>query len=267
MFKVQNALTYRTFEVEDRDELLSELELLNARKQPLDPQEIWEVFYLSEHGELLEKTTITLPFSNTIDELLEGFGYAKVKSRTSFFSKLFGRKPKPQIVVEPIEEKGHEPVYEMPVTSSPSSEAIQDLEDIFEATSEKEVPDSNPSGLDEEIEEEDNLADHVAPDDKESEELVELKDEEAIVPDSTLSSASYVTISQETEAPVFNADTIMKVTTSHDVESLSTSHLQASMERQLLEEIDQMEVLIQRLQAQRDGYFKLLNHLKQFKLN
>lgn len=268
MYKVQNSLTYRSWEVDSRDDLLAELELLNARRNPLDPEENWDIFYLSEQGELLEKTSITFPFQATIDELLAGFGYAKPKTRQSFFSRIFGRRKQQQPLPEVAEEVGEEPAYEMPVVDEPH----QDLDSLLEETalsaaednqepvsqlSEGELEEVIRPDIKEEDLEEDSIVDHVATSEPEEEEKEVLEEEST--PESTEIS-SYVTIPP-------SATTIVKVTGISDVESLSTSRLQSDMELTLTTEIEQIDALIARLQEQRKGHVQLLEYLQQFKLN
>lgn len=268
MYKVQNSLNYRSWEVDNRDDLLAELELLNARRNPLDPEENWDIFYLSEQGELLEKTSITFPFQATIDELLAGFGYAKPKTRQSFFSRIFGRR-KQQPLPEVAEEVGEEPAYEMPVVDEPH----QDLDSLLEETalsvaednqepvsqvSEGKLEEVTRPDIEEEDQKEDSIFDHVATSEPEEVEKEVLEEEET--PES-VKVPHYV--STPTPAPT----TIVKVTGISDVESLSTSRLQSDMELTLTTEIEQIDALIARLQEQRKGHVQLLEHLQQFKLN
>lgn len=291
MFKVQNSLTYRSWQVESRDELLSELEHLNARRNTLDPEENWDIFYLSEQGELLEKTSITFPFQATIDELLADFGFAKPKGRRSFFSRIFGRKKAvapSEVITEPVQKEVDAEAKEiqqdlesvLEETALPQSLQEPEHEDIMEAETEQveeevrnlfheqsgaeeeKVPDVGQPGSteieessDNELLDDDSIFAHVAQSEiKETEESENLDTsvEESVQPS---------LIANEPE-PI-----MMKVTGVTDVESLSVSRLQSDMEVALSNEIAQMDALIERLQEQRRGHVQLLEHLQQFKLN
>lgn len=100
MFQVTNLLTYHNWSVDNRDELLSELEHANAKRQPLDPPERLEVIHVDENGEVLEKVQVELPLQGTIDEVLEMFGFKQpTKSKRNFFSRFlpFGKMMAPQV--------------------------------------------------------------------------------------------------------------------------------------------------------------------------
>lgn len=276
MYKVQNSLNYRSWEVDSRDDLLAELEHLNARRNPLDQKEDWDIFYLSDQGELLQKTSISFPFSETIDELLADFGYAKPKSRNSFFSRIFGRKKEkaiPEAIPEPIQE-----VYEVVIEKDKGEQ--QDLESVLEesalppqeteresleveAPKEKEEPLQTQPSPEPSPEEEDSIFDHVAqPQPEKAATKAETKEvvaETSILPEEEEPLQTQIVTKERTS--------IMKVTSVSDVESLSVSRLQSDMELTLTTEIEQIDALIARLQEQRKGHLHLLEHLQQFKLN
>ncbi|HFI0149779.1 TPA: hypothetical protein ACGO3A_001325 [Streptococcus suis] len=286
MFKVQNSLTYRSWQVESRDDLLAELEHLNARRHPLDQKDDWDIFYLSDQGELLQKTSISFPFSETIDELLADFGHTKPKTRNSFFSRIFGRK-KEKVLPEALPE----PVQEVPeVVVEKEKVEQQDLESVLEESAlppqegereslEVEAPEEEEEPLQpqtstepspEEVnevpgveEEEDSIFDHVVqPEPEKAEEKAEAKE---VVAETSVSPEEEEPL--QTQTFMKEPTSIMKVTGVRDVESLSVSRLQSDMEVALSNEIEQMDALIARLQKQREDHIQLLHHLQQFKLN
>ncbi|MBF0787153.1 MULTISPECIES: hypothetical protein [unclassified Streptococcus] len=52
MFQVQNQVTYSHFQVNTRDELLLELDLLHARRKKKQTSASFDIFYLEENGRL-----------------------------------------------------------------------------------------------------------------------------------------------------------------------------------------------------------------------
>ncbi|HEL1585352.1 TPA: hypothetical protein TXJ06_002135 [Streptococcus suis] len=276
MYKVQNSLNYRSWEVDSRDDLLAELEHLNARRNPLDQKEDWDIFYLSEQGELLQKTSISFPFQETIDELLADFGYAKPKPRKSFFSSIFGRKKEkaiPEAIPEPIQEVSEvvvdkDKVGHLDLESILEESALppQDTEDEsleVEAPEEEEEPLQTQTSPEPSPEEEDSIFHHVAQPKPEKvaakAETKEVVAETSILPEEEEPLQTQIVTKERTS--------IMKVTSVSDVESLSVSRLQSDMELTLTTEIEQIDALIARLQEQRKGHLHLLEHLQQFKLN
>lgn len=75
MFRVSNEHTYHEFEVSSRDELLQELETLNARSNPIDPVKTYRIYELTPDGEILDQAALQIPFQGKIDTILEQFGH------------------------------------------------------------------------------------------------------------------------------------------------------------------------------------------------
>ncbi|WP_161980958.1 hypothetical protein [Streptococcus sp. S784/96/1] len=98
MFQVTNQSTFSSWTVEQRDDLLHELEVLHAKRKPIDPKVTFELVETDDNGEIIEKTFLDFPFTGTIDEQLENFGHGKKKKRySSLFKRLFSfglKKPK-----------------------------------------------------------------------------------------------------------------------------------------------------------------------------
>lgn len=115
MFQVTNLLTYARWSVESRDDLLSELEHANAKRQPLDPKDTLELIHTDENGEVLEKTVIELPLTGTIDEILETFGFGSSKrGKGGFLSRFLPFFPKGK-ANPPVSKKVAPKPYELPL--------------------------------------------------------------------------------------------------------------------------------------------------------
>ncbi|CYX35936.1 Uncharacterised protein [Streptococcus suis] len=256
MYKVRNLLTFREWQVDTRDELLSELEVLNARKQALDPVDDLEIIHYSAEGVALASTVLKVPFNGTIDEQLTGFGYEKSKvDPLQFFKGLFGSKKKEsekpsEVLIEEMDKKI--PVSSEAVEATPDETSTATLDRILESTSlspeEKQVI--------EEEEEHEDITDHVADEhlpevDKGSQkvesQVIEEEQDEEVLP-----------------TQILQSEPILKVTNASDIETLSPTLLQQQYVAQLQGEVDRMDELIGRLQKQKQGHLALLEHIENF---
>lgn len=260
MYKVRNLLTFREWQVDTRDELLSELEVLNARKQALDPVDDLEIIHYSAEGVALASTVLKIPFSGTIDEQLTGFGYEKSKADPlQFFKGLFGSKKKesekPSEV--PVEEVGEEiPVSSEAVEATPDETSAATLDQILESTS---LSLEQKQAVEEEEEPEDIHEDIAVP--VADEQLPEVDTGSQEVESQVIEEEQDEEIAQ---TQILRSEPILKVTNASDIETLSPTFLQQQYVAQLQGEVDRMDELIDRLQKQKQGHLALLEHIENF---
>lgn len=289
MFQVTNLLTYASWSVTSRDELLSELEHANAKRQPLDPKDTLELIHTDENGEVLEKTVIDLPLTGTIDEVLENFGFGSSKSgKGGFLSRFLPFFPKGK-ATPPAEEIAPEP-YELPLKEE------QEAQNIAPEVASDDV--LNQLIKDTQRADEDSVAPQEAvtsaseveqsPDDIEPVEVmpnqVPLSEPHQEPSGGKVAIATlppkqeeveYVPTSPETVPDVKAEDKLPPVPLAHkrDVESLTTYDLQQEFAGRIDREvaviddrIQELTAQIKQLEAQKTGHLQLLETITTYKL-
>lgn len=290
MFQVTNLLTYASWSVESRDELLSELEHANAKRQPLDPKDTLELIHTDENGEVLEKTVIDLPLTGTIDEVLENFGFGSSKSGKGGFLSRFlpflpigkTKPPAEEVAPKPYELPLKEEKEDQPVTPEVASDDVlnQLIKDTQRAeedgvspqeavTSASEVEQSPDEGI-EPVEETSNQVPLSEPHQEPSGGKVVI----ATLPPKQ-EKVEYVPTSPETVPDVKAEEKLPPVTLAHkrDVESLTTYDLQMEFAGRIDREvaviddrIQELTAQIKQLEAQKMGHLQLLETINTYKL-
>lgn len=115
MYKIINQLTKQKETFEHRDELFSNLEIINERMKSNKINGIYLLYSLNSEGETLQELSLEMPFVGIIDQLLENFGtstgkkkrgflhfLAKHKEKTSSSAK---REPQPDLELEDLTVK------------------------------------------------------------------------------------------------------------------------------------------------------------------
>ena len=74
MYKIINQLTKQEENFENRDDLLSKLEIINERMKSNRISGSYLLYSLTTDGEILQELTLEIPFVGIIDQLLENFG-------------------------------------------------------------------------------------------------------------------------------------------------------------------------------------------------
>lgn len=290
MFQVQNKTTYSSFTVETRDELLFELDILDARQKMNQTSESFDLFYLDKDGRLLDKRSITFPLEGTVDAALVDFGYVKAK-KPGFFKRLFSFKKKEkatelQVEANPTNEGASitavKEQEEMSVSDLLTSTALTVEEEAIPETTlpEEEVTEEDETSvevdshdLDEsESDNSDSIFDHVAtPASPVDEEEAAPGGEDLLLEEAEVEEQSPFEVNDDFEKDErfsltnhSSSSPILKVVESRDIESLTALRQKQSFELKLQEEVDQIDELIARLMKQRDGHLKLLHHIKQF---
>lgn len=107
MYKIINQLTKQEEDFENRDDLLSKLEIINERMKSNRISGSYQVYSLTTEGEILQELTLDMPFVEIIDQLLENFGTSdrkKKKGLLDFLARHKKKSSKAKLAVDPEEK-------------------------------------------------------------------------------------------------------------------------------------------------------------------
>ena len=94
MYKIINQLTKQEENFENRDDLLSKLEIINERMKSNNINGSYQLYSLTTEGEILQELTLDMPFVEIIDQLLENFGTSDRKKKKGLLDFLARHKNK-----------------------------------------------------------------------------------------------------------------------------------------------------------------------------
>ena len=94
MYKIINQLTNQEETFENRDDLLSRLEIINERMKSNRITGTYRLYSLNSEGEILQELSLEIPFVGIIDQLLENFGTSVGKKKKGFLHFLAKHKEK-----------------------------------------------------------------------------------------------------------------------------------------------------------------------------
>ena len=94
MYKIINQLTKQEENFENRDDLLSKLEIINERMKSNRITGTYQLYSLNPEGEILQELSLEIPFVGIIDQLLENFGTSTGKKKRGFLHFLAKHKEK-----------------------------------------------------------------------------------------------------------------------------------------------------------------------------
>lgn len=94
MYKIINQLTKQEENFENRDDLLSKLEIINERMKSNRISGSYLLYSLTADGEILQELTLEIPFVGIIDQLLENFGTNAQKKKRGLLDFLAKHKNK-----------------------------------------------------------------------------------------------------------------------------------------------------------------------------
>ena len=94
MYKIINQLTNQEETFENRDDLLSRLEIINERMKSNRITGTYQLYSLNPEGEILQEERLEIPFDGIIDQLLENFGTSTGKKKRGFLHFLAKHKEK-----------------------------------------------------------------------------------------------------------------------------------------------------------------------------
>ena len=107
MYKIINQLTKQEEDFENRDDLLSKLEIINERMKSNNINGSYQLYSLTTEGEILQELTLDMPFVEIIDQLLENFGTSdrkKKKGLLDFLARHKKKSSKAKLAVDPEEK-------------------------------------------------------------------------------------------------------------------------------------------------------------------
>ena len=111
MYKIINQLTNQEETFDQRDELLSRLEIINERMKSNRITGTYRLYSLNAEGEILQELSLEIPFVGIIDQLLENFGTNVGKKKRGFLHFLAKHKEKKssQVIPEPQPQPEFQP--------------------------------------------------------------------------------------------------------------------------------------------------------------
>ena len=113
MYKIINQLTNQEETFENRDELLSRLEIINERMKSNKINGIYRLYSLNSEGEILQEESLDIPFVGIIDQLLENFGTSAGKKKKGLLHFLEKHKEKNSSLGTPEPQPQPEPAPEL----------------------------------------------------------------------------------------------------------------------------------------------------------
>ena len=113
MYKIINQLTNQEETFEQRDDLLSRLEIINERMKSNRITGTYRLYSLNSEGEILQELNLEIPFIGIIDQLLENFGTSVGKKKRGFLHFLVKHKEKNSSLGTPEPQPQPEPAPEL----------------------------------------------------------------------------------------------------------------------------------------------------------
>lgn len=113
MYKIINQLTNQEETFENRDDLLSRLEIINERMKSNRITGTYQLYSLNPEGEILQELSLEIPFVGIIDQLLENFGTSTGKKKRGFLHFLAKHKEKNSSLRTPEPQPQSEPDPEL----------------------------------------------------------------------------------------------------------------------------------------------------------
>lgn len=113
MYKIINQLTNQEETFEQRDDLLSRLEIINERMKSNRITGTYRLYSLNSEGEILQELSLEIPFIGIIDQLLENFGTSVGKKKRGFLHFLVKHKEKNSSLGTPEPQPQPEPAPEL----------------------------------------------------------------------------------------------------------------------------------------------------------
>ena len=107
MYKIINQLTKQEEDFENRDDLLSKLEIINERMKSNRISGSYQLYSLTTEGEILQELTLDMPIVEIIDQLIEHFGTSdrkKKKGLLDFLARHKKKSSKAKLAVDPEEK-------------------------------------------------------------------------------------------------------------------------------------------------------------------
>lgn len=136
MYKIINQLTNQEETFENRDDLLSRLEIINERMKSNRITGTYQLYSLNPEGEILQELSLEIPFVGIIDQLLENFGTSTGKKKRGFLHFLAKHKEKNSSLGTPEPQPQPKPEFQ-PEDLTVKEEANTARQRIAELVSQK----------------------------------------------------------------------------------------------------------------------------------
>ena len=146
MYKIINQLTNQEETFEQRDELLSRLEIINERMKSNRITGTYRLYSLNAEGEILQELSLEIPFVGIIDQLLENFGTNVGKKKSGFLHFLAKHKEKNSSLETPEPQPQPEPAPELEdlTVKKEANMARQRIAELVSQKSQDEVGEEVP---------------------------------------------------------------------------------------------------------------------------
>ncbi len=146
MYKIINQLTNQEETFEQRDELLSRLEIINERMKSNRITGTYRLYSLNAEGEILQELSLEIPFVGIIDQLLENFGTNVGKKKRGFLHFLAKHKEKNSSLETPEPQPQPEPAPELEdlTVKKEANMARQRIAELVSQKSQDEVGEEVP---------------------------------------------------------------------------------------------------------------------------
>ena len=152
MYKIINQLTNQEETFENRDDLLSRLEIINERMKSNRITGTYQLYSLNPEGEILQELSLEIPFVGIVDQLLENFGTSTGKKKRGFLYFLAKHKEKnsslgtPEPQPQPEFQPEANPELEDLTVKEDANKARQRIAELVSQKPQDEVGEEVPLG-------------------------------------------------------------------------------------------------------------------------
>lgn len=144
MYKIINQLTNQEETFEQRDDLLSRLEIINERMKSNRITGTYRLYSLNSEGEILQEERLEIPFIGIIDQLLENFGTSVGKKKRGFLHFLVKHKEKNSSLGTPEPQPEPAPELEDLTVKKEANMARQRIAELVSQKPQDEVGEEVP---------------------------------------------------------------------------------------------------------------------------
>lgn len=148
MYKIINQLTNQEETFDQRDELLSRLEIINERMKSNRITGTYRLYSLNSEGEILQEESLEIPFIGIIDQLLENFGTSVGKKKRGFLHFLEKHKENTSLPAERESQSQSQPEPELEelTVKRDANMARQIIAELVSQKPQDEVREEKPLG-------------------------------------------------------------------------------------------------------------------------
>lgn len=143
MYKIINQLTNQEETFEQRDDLLSRLEIINERMKSNRITGTYRLYSLNSEGEILQEEKLEIPFVGIIDQLLENFGMSAGKKKRGLLHFLAKHKENTSLPAERETQSQPEPELEELTLKKEADRNRQRIAELVSQKPQDEVGEDN----------------------------------------------------------------------------------------------------------------------------